>query len=63
MAEPLILRCECCGLPFARLVNGAIIVESRHHGERHQNVVAVDELVKLRQEVRPNERGQAGQGD
>jgi hypothetical protein len=50
----LVLKCECCGLPFARLVNGCIVVESRHHGEKHQNAIAVDELVKLRQGGAPD---------
>ncbi len=41
------LRCSCCGLPFARLQHGCIVVESKHSGEKHVNAVAVDELVKM----------------
>ncbi len=41
------LICQCCGLPFARLQNGCLVVESRHSGEKHVNAVSIEELVKL----------------
>lgn len=41
------LRCADCGLPFARIEDGELVVESRHHGEKHVNRVAVAELVRL----------------
>ena len=39
-----ILRCSCCNVPWARLENGVLIVEAKHHGERHVNVVPVGDL-------------------
>lgn len=35
------LRCATCGLPFGYLIiqNGVILIESRHHGEIHTNVI------------------------
>ena len=45
MTEPL--RCAKCGLPYATMQNGAIVIESRHHGEKHINVVSVWELVMM----------------
>jgi hypothetical protein len=40
-------ECSCCRLPLARIQNGVLIIESRHHGERHTNVIALAELVQL----------------
>jgi hypothetical protein len=40
-------ECSCCKLPFARIQNGALVIDSRHHGERHTNVIALAELVRL----------------
>jgi hypothetical protein len=52
------LRRASCGLPFARLQNGVLVVQSKHHGQKHVNGVAVAELVKLcREEGAPYERG------
>lgn len=45
MTDPF--RCRVCGLPFARLQNGSLLVESKHHGEKHVNVVSVWDLVLL----------------
>ena len=42
-----IFRCYKCNLPFARLQNGAIVIESRHHGEKHTNSISVWDLVLL----------------
>ena len=42
-----IFRCHKCNLPFARLQNGAIVIESRHHGEKHTNSISVWDLVLL----------------
>ena len=47
LARPtVLLRCQC-GLPYARLENGCIIIESRHHGETHQNVMPLATLVEM----------------
>jgi hypothetical protein len=43
----IVLRCEICKLPWAKIRNGVLIVESRHHGAVHVNVIAVSELEKL----------------
>jgi hypothetical protein len=32
-----VLTCTVCGLPWARIQDGQIIVISRHHGEQHTN--------------------------
>lgn len=43
-----VLRCSTCNLPFAKMENGVLIVESAHRGQKHVNVVAISELVRLR---------------
>jgi len=43
----IILRCSKCNLPFAKIQNSCIIIESSHHGEKHINAVAIDELVRM----------------
>ncbi len=43
----IVLRCTECGLPWAKIVNGVLVVESRHHGEKHTSVIAITELEKL----------------
>lgn len=40
------LRCHCCDLPWGYIQNGVLIVQSRHHGETHTNVIAISELTK-----------------
>lgn len=47
MPDEVVLRCAICNLPWAKIRNGVLIVESRHHGAVHVNVVAVSELEKL----------------
>ncbi len=39
--ERIPLRCATCGLPFGYLVlkDGVILIESRHHGQTHQNII------------------------
>lgn len=44
-SREIVLRCAC-GLPYARIVNGVLIVTSRHHGETHQNVIALADLLR-----------------
>lgn len=41
------LRCTCCNLPWARIENGVLVVRSRHHGEPHENFIALEELSRL----------------
>jgi len=61
----IILRCSECNLPWAKLHNGYLIVESRHHGQKHTNIIAIDTLVMLsnrnRSQVFPNDRPMADQ--
>ena len=40
------LRCTC-GLPYARVLNGVLIVESKHRGETHVNVISITDLAEL----------------
>jgi hypothetical protein len=47
--ENHVLRCAICGLPYARIVNGTLVIESRHHGETHTNVIAVSEVTRIAQ--------------
>lgn len=49
----IVLRCACCGLPWAKVCNGVLIVESRHHGGVHVNVIAVNELERVARESVP----------
>jgi len=42
--EGVVLRCRC-GLPWARIENGCLVVVSRHHGERHVNQIALPDLL------------------
>lgn len=44
------LRCAKCGLPWATIQNGVLMVESKHNGDKHTNVITLAELVKLLQE-------------
>lgn len=43
--EPL--RCAQCGLPYARIQGKTLIIESKHRGKVHVNVIAISELVRL----------------
>ena len=49
----VVLRCAECGLPFGRVQNGVLIVESRHHGETHTNAIAVQRLQRLARRAAP----------
>lgn len=40
------LRCPC-GLPFARLQSGYIVVQSKHYGKLHVNSVALWDLLRM----------------
>jgi len=47
----VVLRCGQCGLPWAKICNGVLVVESRHHGDRHVNVIALTEIERLWKEA------------
>ena len=38
-----------CGLPWGKIENGCLIIESRHHGEKHTNHISLDMLYRLLQ--------------
>lgn len=42
--DGFVLHCACCGLPWARIRGGELIVASRHHGEQHINAIALTEI-------------------
>ena len=48
------LRCSC-GSTFAQLrEDGAVVIVSRHHGQKCVNVLTLEDLMKLQKEARPN---------
>lgn len=55
---PVIIRCDKCGTPIAAVQNGCLVIEARHHGEKHVNAVSIWNLVlmALRQVSEDNDR-------
>lgn len=53
------LRCSC-GTPVAAIQNGVLIIRSRHHGEQHQTVFSLVDLIREAREAAydPNFYGQ-----
>lgn len=52
--EPvIILRCACCGLPFACIVDSQLVIESRHGGEVHVNTISLAGLAAVGSVVPP----------
>jgi hypothetical protein len=51
----VVLRCGQCGLPWAKICNGVLVVESRHHGDRHVNAMALEALMRLWAEAQVEE--------
>lgn len=47
--RPVPCGCAGCELPFAYIQNGVLVIESRHHGEQHVNVLRLEELIRLLQ--------------
>ncbi len=41
------LRCIICGIPWATIQDGMLIVKARHRGRTHTNRIAIAELVEL----------------
>jgi hypothetical protein len=56
VAEAVVLRCAYCGLPWAKVQNGVLIVESHHHSDKHVNVIPLDELKRVYEEAQQQER-------
>jgi hypothetical protein len=50
-----VLRCRYCGLPFAALQNGVLIIESKHNSTKHVNVLTLEVLQQLMREPSPSE--------
>jgi hypothetical protein len=38
------LICGRCDLPFARIQNGVLVIDSPHRGAMHLNVITLEEL-------------------
>ena len=49
MAKPIPLKCSC-GTTVATLENGCLVIEARHHGEKHRATFALDSLAKWAQQ-------------
>ena len=47
MRDGEIIKCDKCDLPAARIVGGLLVIECRHHGEKHRTVIQVGELVTI----------------
>lgn len=47
MLQAATLRCAECGLPWARIQNGALLVMSHHSGHKHTNAIALADLLQL----------------
>lgn len=47
------VRCERCGQTILRLQDGCIIIQARHHGEKHVNVVSLRRLQELNEKQEP----------
>lgn len=41
------LPCCACSSPWGYVQGGALVVESRHHGERHRNVLTLERVRDL----------------
>lgn len=51
--QPVTCGCPGCALPVAYVQNGALVIESRHHGARHVNVLPLTRVIELLQEAQP----------
>lgn len=45
--RPIVLKCDCCDLPFATIQRGVLMVNSRHHGDKHVNVIGLRDLIQM----------------
>jgi hypothetical protein len=44
--ETIVLKCSCCDLPFATIQRGVLVIVSRHHGDKHINVLSLADLLQ-----------------
>lgn len=53
------VKLECgvdgCKLPFGHLHDGVLVIECKHHGERHINAITLEKLLHLMKEGAPQE--------
>lgn len=58
------LRCTChgCKSPFAIIANGTLIIESTHHGKKHQNTVSIAYLVAVMDILKRKQTGDSRDG-
>jgi hypothetical protein len=47
MTTPIPCDTPNCSLPSARIINGALVIESRHRGEVHRCTLSLHYLLKL----------------
>ncbi len=36
-----------CSLPVAKIINGSLVITTRHNGEKHQGVISLERLLQL----------------
>jgi hypothetical protein len=43
------LPCQCggCGTPYAVVQNGVLVIIARHNGEKHTNVLRLEDVERL----------------
>lgn len=46
MSDCIILKCKC-GLPYAHLQNGQLVIQSKHYGTCHVNRISLAKLVEI----------------
>ena len=46
MEAEIVLRCKC-GLPWATVQNGQLVVQSKHFGQCHVNKISLAELIRV----------------
>ena len=39
-----VFRCDKCGTPIFRIVGNTIVVEAKHHGEKHVSVIPISQI-------------------
>lgn len=44
------LECHCCTLPFGYVQGGALVIVSRHNGDKHVNVLTLEKVKALLEE-------------
>ena len=46
-SERITLMCACCTLPFGYVQNGVLMIVSKHGGDKHTNMITLEELRRL----------------